>query len=120
MVATLEMKKATEQYQTVWHRVYAPLRRTLAGTWQKRSGDNRYRLRLDAFGTYYLNCPETRTDESGRYTVVGKSGAHYIALEKGDGTIHIYRIEEIEGSRLTLVDDAAKRSIELVRRTAQR
>jgi hypothetical protein len=116
MIATHEIKETVEKHDRVWSRIYAPLRRTLAGTWVKAAGGNRFQLTLDAYGGYHLRCFDTNTDGKGRYTIVGERGSHFIALYASDSTIQLLRIEDVDGLRLRLSDDQNNKIIDLARR----
>ncbi len=116
MIATHEIKETVEKHDRVWSRIYAPLRRTLAGTWVKGAGGNRFQLTLDAYGSYHLRCFDTNTDGRGRYTIVGERGSHFIALHSSDSTIQLLRIEDVDALRLRLADDQNNKIIDLARR----
>jgi hypothetical protein len=111
------MKDAAREYGTVWSRIYAPLRKMIAGTWLRQPGGNRYELSLDAYGSYRLRCLDTGRNEKGRYTIIGNNGLHYIALESEDGVAEMMRIDDVTATYLRLVDEAVGRSIDLSRRT---
>ncbi|MCW5945898.1 MAG: hypothetical protein KIT74_02570 [Fimbriimonadales bacterium] len=116
MVATQEIKETVEKHDRVWSRIYAPLRRTLAGTWVKAVGGDKFQLTLDAYGGFHLRCFDTNTDEKGRYTIVGERGSHFIALYSNDGAIQLLRIEDVDALRLRLADDKQNTVIDLARR----
>ncbi len=100
MTTNSTMTELTEQYRTLWSRVYAPLRRALAGTWINRDGSESFSLTLGEHGTFRLRSLTTHTDSAGRYTVVGKNGTHYLALEPTEGPKLFLRIEDVDSLRL--------------------
>lgn len=115
MTTLTNMNELTEQYRTLWGRIYAPLRRTLAGTWLNRAGANTFSLALDPYGRFELKSLATNTFSAGRYTVVGKNGRHYLALEPSEGQKLFLRIEEVDSLKLKVYQEDQGTLLELVK-----
>lgn len=115
MIITKQKARKLENNDRVWSRIYAPLRRTLAGTWVKASGDDRFQLTLDAFGGFHLRHFDTDTDQRGRYTISGSNGEHYLALH-GPSSTQILRIEDVDSISLRLAMDEKGKVLDLTRR----
>lgn len=113
MTSIASMNELTEQYRTLWGRVYAPLRRAIAGTWVNRNSADSFSLTLDQFGRFELRNPATNTQSTGIYTVVGKNGTHYLALEPNEGQKLFLRIEEVDSLRLRVYDELQSVQLEL-------
>ncbi|KAA0228250.1 MAG: hypothetical protein AKCLJLPJ_01111 [Fimbriimonadales bacterium] len=119
MQATLTHEGITglrNDYRTLWHRTYAPLRRSLAGEWLKEPGGERSTLKFDAFGRFHRKCLDAGTDVHGLYTVVRHADSHYIVLEDGENPPTPLKIEDMDGLRLSLRDETTGKRLEFVRR----
>ena len=117
MTPTQEIREVSEQYRTQWNRIYAPMRRNLAGTWLRTLGSDRFQFTFDAYGGFHLKCLDTGVDAKGNYTILNRRGDHFLALEQEDQTIHLYRIEEIDTTRLRIVDSDTEKPLDLRRRS---
>lgn len=117
MTPTQEIREVSEQYRTQWNRIYAPMRRNLAGTWLRTLGSDRFQFTFDAYGGFHLKCLDTGVDAKGNYTILNRRGDHFLALEQEDQTIHLYRIEKIDTTRLRIVDSNTEKPLDLHRRS---
>lgn len=110
-----------EKFRTLWHRTYAPLRRSLAGSWIKREETAQFELRFDLDGGFELTCYDSMTFLKGRYTIVSVEGAYWIAFDCTDGNKNAVRIEDVDMWRLKLSWlDNPGHVFELVRRNDEK
>ncbi len=116
MTPAQELREVSEQYRTQWNRIYAPMRRTLAGTWVRTLGSDRFQFTFDAYGQFQLKCMDTGVDAKGKYTIVNRGGDHFLALEQQDGDIHLFKIEEMDTVRLRIVNSETEKPLDLRRR----
>lgn len=118
MTTAIITEEVTDQYRVLWSRVYAPLRRALAGTWVKRDGNDSFSLTLDESGRFRLRCLATNTLRAGTYTIVARAESHYVALEPEEGEKVFLRLEDVDSLSMKVVQEETGAVLDLKKQKA--
>lgn len=126
-----------ETYAARWSEVYAPIRRSISGTWKRANDGPVFELSFDSYGRYRLREFVTEYYENyllplpllhfrrnrggeieGKYAVVQHDGDYFIALDKHMGDISL-RIDDLQEHSLRLAPEGDPQfTMSLLRRSA--